>query len=61
MTSLSKDQLIIAKEAKVYLLDEPASGLDPLSSNELSLFLRKLSSMGAAILMMVYEAFFDKD
>ena len=31
-----------AKKAKVYLLDEPASGLDPLASNELSLLLKKL-------------------
>ena len=30
-----------AKNAKIYLLDEPASGLDPLSSNELSTLLKK--------------------
>ena len=29
-----------AKKAKIYLLDEPASGLDPLSSNELSELLK---------------------
>jgi len=29
-----------AKKAKVYLLDEPASGLDPLASNELSVLLK---------------------
>ena len=28
--------IALAKKAKVYLLDEPASGLDPLASNELS-------------------------
>ncbi len=49
--------IALAKEAKVYLLDEPASGLDPLASNELSLLLRKLSSMGAAILMASHDIF----
>ena len=33
-----------AKKATVYLLDEPASGLDPLASNELSILLKKLAS-----------------
>ncbi|NJK83826.1 MAG: ABC transporter ATP-binding protein, partial [Saprospiraceae bacterium] len=40
-----------AKKAKVYLLDEPASGLDPLASNELSELLKKLAAEGATILM----------
>ena len=34
-----------AKKAKIYLLDEPASGLDPVSSNELSSLLKKLSRL----------------
>jgi ABC-type multidrug transport system, ATPase component len=38
-----------AKQATVYLLDEPASGLDPLASNELSILLQKLAYEGAAI------------
>ena len=46
-----------AKEAKVYLLDEPASGLDPLASNELSSLLKKLASQGAAILMASHDIF----
>jgi len=46
-----------AKKAKVYLLDEPASGLDPLASNELSELLKKLSSEGAAILMASHDIF----
>ena len=29
--------IALAKEANVYLMDEPASGLDPLASNELSM------------------------
>lgn len=46
-----------AKNAKIYLLDEPASGLDPLSSNELSLLLKKMSSRGATILMASHDIF----
>ncbi|WP_223609303.1 ABC transporter ATP-binding protein [Chryseobacterium sp. OSA05B] len=46
-----------AKKAKVYLLDEPASGLDPLASNELSTLLKKLSDEGAAILMASHDIF----
>ena len=46
-----------AKKAKIYLLDEPASGLDPLSSNELSDLLKKLASNGAAILMASHDLF----
>ena len=49
--------IALAKEAKVYLLDEPASGLDPLASNELSLLLKKLASRGAAILMASHDIF----
>ena len=41
----------------MYLLDEPASGLDPVSSNELSELLRKLASEGAAILMASHDIF----
>lgn len=46
-----------AKKAEVYLLDEPASGLDPLASNELALILKKLASEGAAILMASHDIF----
>jgi ABC-2 type transport system ATP-binding protein len=46
-----------AKKAKVYLLDEPASGLDPLASNELSVLLKKLASEGASILMASHDIF----
>ncbi|AIM38378.1 ABC transporter ATP-binding protein [Sphingobacterium sp. ML3W] len=46
-----------AKKAKVYLLDEPASGLDPLASNELSVLLKKLATEGAAILMASHDIF----
>ena len=46
-----------AKKVKVYLLDEPASGLDPLASNELSVLLKKLASEGATILMASHDIF----
>ncbi|KFF24907.1 ABC transporter ATP-binding protein [Chryseobacterium vrystaatense] len=46
-----------AKQARVYLLDEPASGLDPLASNELSALLKKLAEEGAAILMASHDIF----
>lgn len=46
-----------AKKAKVYLLDEPASGLDPLASNELSELLKKLAEEGATILMASHDIF----
>ncbi|MCC5944287.1 MAG: ABC transporter ATP-binding protein [Bernardetiaceae bacterium] len=46
-----------AKKAKVYLLDEPASGLDPLASNEFSELLKKLAAEGAAILMASHDIF----
>jgi len=46
-----------AKKVQVYLLDEPASGLDPLASNELSSLLKKLASEGATILMASHDIF----
>ena len=49
--------IALAKEAKVYLLDEPSSGLDPLASNELSSLLKKLSHEGASVLMASHDIF----
>ena len=49
--------IALAKDAEVYLLDEPASGLDPLASNDLSSLLRKLSSEGSTILMASHDIF----
>jgi ABC-2 type transport system ATP-binding protein len=46
-----------AKKSKIYLLDEPASGLDPLASNELSELLKNLASKGATILMASHDIF----
>ena len=39
------------------MLDEPASGLDPLASNELSSLLKKLSDEGATVLMASHDIF----
>lgn len=49
--------IAMAKKAQVYLLDEPASGLDPLASNELSNLLKQLAASGAAILMASHDIF----
>lgn len=46
-----------AKKAQVYLLDEPASGLDPVASNELSALLKKLAAEGATVLMASHDIF----
>ncbi len=46
-----------AKKARVLLLDEPASGLDPEASNELSASLQSLAAEGAAILMASHDLF----
>lgn len=46
-----------AKKAEVYLLDEPASGLDPLASNDLSKLLENLAAEGATILMASHDIF----
>jgi len=49
--------IAFAKKAQVYLLDEPASGLDPLASNELSILLKKLAADGATIMMASHDIF----
>lgn len=49
--------IAFAKNASVYLLDEPASGLDPLASNELSELLMTLAGEGATILMASHDIF----
>ena len=46
-----------AKNAKIFVLDEPASGLDPISSNELSYLLKKMSLNGATIIMASHDIF----
>ena len=49
--------IAFAKKAKVLLLDEPASGLDPLASTELSTTLKALADKGIAVLMASHDIF----
>ena len=49
--------IAFAKKAKVLLLDEPASGLDPLASTELSSTLKSLAKKGTAVLMASHDIF----
>lgn len=46
-----------AKQAPVYLLDEPASGLDPVASNQLTEILKMLAADGGAVLMASHDIF----
>ena len=47
----------LAKNAEVLLLDEPASGLDPKASNELSSTMKSLAKEGKTILMASHDLF----
>ena len=49
--------IAFAKKAKVLLLVEPASGLDPLASTELSTTLKSLAEKGTAVLMASHDIF----
>ena len=49
--------IAFAKKANVLLLDEPASGLDPLASTELSATLKSLVEKGTAVLMASHDIF----
>ena len=49
--------IAFAKKANVLLLDEPASGLDPLASTELSTTLKSLAEKGTAVLMASHDIF----
>lgn len=49
--------IALAKGARALLLDEPASGLDPHASNELSSLVRTLAADGVAVLMATHDLF----
>lgn len=49
--------IALAKEAKVLLLDEPLSGLDPKAANEFCSKLRVLANQGVSILMATHDLF----
>jgi ABC-2 type transport system ATP-binding protein len=46
-----------AKKSRILLMDEPASGLDPQASKELSELIRKLAKMGTTVLMASHDLF----
>ncbi|MGS2762635.1 ABC transporter ATP-binding protein [Sinomicrobium sp. M5D2P9] len=49
--------IALAKNARVLLLDEPISGLDPKAANEFSEILKELSVGGTTILMATHDIF----
>jgi ABC-2 type transport system ATP-binding protein len=50
-----------SKNARALILDEPASGLDPHASHELSMLVRKVADEGAAVLMATHDLFRAKE
>ena len=50
-----------SKNARALILDEPASGLDPHASHELSMLVRKVADDGAAVLMATHDLFRAKE
>lgn len=50
-----------SKQAKALVLDEPASGLDPHASHELSMLVRRVANDGAAVLMATHDLFRAKE
>jgi ABC-2 type transport system ATP-binding protein len=49
--------IALAKQAKVVLLDEPMSGLDPQAANEFVTLVRQLADGGAAVLIATHDIF----
>lgn len=49
--------IALAKQARVLVLDEPMSGLDPQAANELCLLVRQLADAGSAVLMATHDIF----
>ena len=47
--------LALAKNARVFLLDEPTTGLDPAAVQDLARLLRSLASAGASILLTTHD------
>lgn len=47
--------LALARKARVLLLDEPTTGLDPAAVTQLATLLRELSQEGAAILLTTHD------
>ena len=49
--------IALAKQAKVLLLDEPLSGLDPAAANEVTRLLRQVADGGVAVLLATHDLF----
>jgi len=53
--------IALAKSARVLLLDEPTSVLDPSASHEFSTLVRRLADSGVAVLMATHDLFRARD
>lgn len=53
--------IAMARQAKVLLLDEPLSGLDPSAANSLGELIGKLRDEGSAVLMATHDIFRAKE
>jgi ABC-2 type transport system ATP-binding protein len=49
--------IALARRAKVLLMDEPLSGLDPKAANEFTTLLREVAHEGVAVLMTTHDIF----
>lgn len=49
--------IALAKQARVLIMDEPLSGLDPKAANEFSSLLREVAADGVAALMATHDVF----
>lgn len=47
--------IALAKQARVFLFDEPTTGLDPAAVQELATLVRGLAAKGAAVLMTTHD------
>ena len=49
--------LALLREAPIFLLDEPTTGLDPVAIDEFNQLVRELASSGASILMVTHDVY----
>jgi ABC-2 type transport system ATP-binding protein len=49
--------IALAKQAKVLVLDEPMSGLDPQAAGEFCALVRQVADGGSAVLMATHDIF----
>jgi ABC-2 type transport system ATP-binding protein len=49
--------IALAKRARVLLLDEPLSGLDPAAANEVTRLIRQVADEGVAVLLATHDLF----